>query len=108
MAPEAIALIALAGMLVLMAAGVPIAVSMGVASFVGLVWVRDVGVAASVLSDVPIEFSANWILSAVPMFLLMGSVAHRGGLITDIFRAARLWLSSLPGGLALSTTLGSA
>jgi len=42
------------------------------------------------------------------MFLLMGSVAYHTGLTSELFTAARLWLSSLPGGLAVATNFASA
>jgi tripartite ATP-independent transporter DctM subunit len=37
------------------------------------------------------------------MFLLMGSIAHKTGMTANLFRAARLWLGNLPGGLAVAT-----
>ena len=42
------------------------------------------------------------------MFLLMGYVSHRAGLTEGLFRAARLWFGRVPGGLAVTTVVGSA
>ncbi|MCF8533283.1 MAG: TRAP transporter large permease subunit, partial [Reyranella sp.] len=56
----------------------------------------------------PFEFAASWNLSAIPMFLLMGGIAFRCGLTTSLFDAARLWLSRLPGGLAVAANFASA
>jgi tripartite ATP-independent transporter DctM subunit len=52
--------------------------------------------------------AAKWELTPIPMFVLMGAVAHRTGISDALFRAARLWLSALPGGLAVATNLASA
>jgi tripartite ATP-independent transporter DctM subunit len=38
----------------------------------------------------------------------MGSVAHHSGISSALFRAARLWLSGLPGGLAVATNFACA
>src|SRR5690606_845740 len=50
--------------------------------------------------------AAKWTLSSIPMFLLMGFMAHHGGLTAGLFSAARIWLSRLPGGLAVAAVLG--
>jgi tripartite ATP-independent transporter DctM subunit len=42
------------------------------------------------------------------MFLLMGAFAFQGGLTTSLFKAGRIWLSRLPGGLAVATNAATA
>jgi tripartite ATP-independent transporter DctM subunit len=64
---------------------------------------RNFNVALSALSDTPFVFAANWDLSAIPMFLLMGAVAANSGIGTALFRAAHAWFGGLPGGLAVAT-----
>lgn len=103
-----IAFICLAGMLVLMAIRVPIAIALGLSAFLGLGWLLGFSAAFRVLGSAPFEFGASWELSAVPMFLLMGNLAYRGGLTSSLFKAARLWLSKLPGGLAVAANFASA
>ena len=82
-----------------------IAVAIGGTAFVGIWLLRDVP-SHSHLD--PFEFSANWNLTAIPMFLLMGAIAARGGLTTSLFAVARLWLAGLPGGLAVATNIACA
>lgn len=94
--------------LLLMAIRVPIGIALGSVSLVGLIWVRGLNSALSVFGDLPFEFGANWSLSAVPMFVLMGAVAFHTGLTSSLFQCARLWLSRLPGGLAVATNFASA
>ena len=94
-----IGFLGLGAVLVLIAARVPIGVALGGVSTLGVIMVRDVGVAAGVVKLTTFEFAASWNISAIPMFLLMGAIAHHSGISTALFRAARLWLGNLPGGL---------
>ena len=36
----------------------------------------------------------------------MGHMAYEAGFTTDIYRAARLWLAKLPGGVAMASVMG--
>ena len=65
-------------------------------------------VAAGMLRTEPFDFAAHWSFSAIPMFLLMGAVAHHSGISTALFRAARIWLGGLPGGLAVAANFACA
>jgi C4-dicarboxylate transporter DctM subunit len=103
-----LAFLCLAGMIVLMGLRVPIAVALGVTSFVGIWALRGLDTALKLSGSTPFEFAASWNLSAIPMFLLMGSIAYRCGLTTSLFDAARLWLARLPGGLAVAANFASA
>lgn len=43
--------------------------------------------------------SSNYVLIALPLFLLMGEFLLRSGVSTKLYRALNLWLNRLPGGL---------
>lgn len=103
-----VALSAIVILLVLIGLRVPIGLALGGVSLVGLMIVRSTESALGIFADLPFEFGANWSLSAVPMFLLMGSIAYHTGMTSSLFKAARIWLSSLPGGLAVATNFASA
>jgi tripartite ATP-independent transporter DctM subunit len=90
-------------MLILIGLRVPIGVAMGGVAFLGLWYLRNFNVALSVLRDTPFVFAANWDLSAIPMFLLMGAIASNSGIGSALFRAAYAWFGGLPGGLAVAT-----
>jgi tripartite ATP-independent transporter DctM subunit len=94
--------------LLLIGLRVPIGVAMGAVAFGGLWYLRNFNVALSVLRDTPFVFAANWDLSAIPMFLLMGAVAGNSGIGTALFRAAVAWFGKMPGGLAVATNWASA
>lgn len=92
----------------LMGIRIPIAVALGLSSLGGIAVLRGPETALRTLGTAPFDFSASWTLSAIPMFLLMGSIAFRGGMTTSLFDAARMWLYKLPGGLAVAANFGAA
>lgn len=108
MSPLALALTSLGAILALIALRVPIGVALGGASILGFWYMRNWRVALSLFEDTPFVFAANWDLTAIPMFLLMGSIANNSGISTDLFGAARLWFGRMPGGLAVATNMACA
>ncbi|MFV0386636.1 TRAP transporter large permease [Paracoccus sp. (in: a-proteobacteria)] len=107
MDPLSFGLTTLAFILGLIALRVPIGVALGVVSVLGLAYVRNFPIALSILRETPFSFAANWDLTAIPMFLLMGAIANHSGISSALFRAARLWFSALPGGLAVAANMAS-
>ncbi len=95
-------------LLALIALRVPIAVSLIGVSFGGIWLLVGERAAWGILGVIPYEFAATWQLSSVPMFLLMGFFCFHAGLTKGLFDAARMWLSRLPGGLAIATVFGAA
>lgn len=95
--------LALGVLLLLLFLRVPIAVALGLVSFFGIWVVLGLKTAVGIISAIPHEVVANWTLTSVPMFLLMGYVCHHAKLTHGLFEAARLWLSPLPGGLAIAS-----
>ncbi|MEX2517824.1 MAG: TRAP transporter large permease subunit [Paracoccaceae bacterium] len=97
------------GILLLLLAGrVPIGVALAMVSIGGIITLRGTRPAFGVLGSLPFDFAASWSLSAVPMFLLMGSIAYHTGLTRSLYKAARLWFNPLPGGLAVASNFASA
>jgi tripartite ATP-independent transporter DctM subunit len=70
--------------------------------------VRGWDVAAGLLGSEVYDFGAHWSFSAIPMFLLMGAVAHHTGISASLFDAARVWVGRLPGGLAVAANFACA
>ncbi|WP_010138897.1 TRAP transporter large permease [Oceanicola sp. S124] len=87
---------------------VPVGVVLGTVGFVGIWILTSLRASWSIASNVPFELIGDWNLSAVPMFLLMGFIASEAGLTRGLFRAARIFLGGIPGGLASSTVVASA
>jgi C4-dicarboxylate transporter, DctM subunit len=97
-------LIAFGIMLALMLLGLPIAVAMAAVGIVG-------GLAAYGLPFVNSIAPVVWgvhndnLLTAIPMFVLMGELLLRSGIADRMFGALAAWLGRLPGGL-LHTGVG--
>lgn len=108
MSPLTVALLSLAAILTLIGLRFPIGVAIGLVSLAGFWLLRDLNVALVVLRDTPFDFAANWDLTAIPMFLLMGAIANNSGISTALFQAARVWFGWLPGGLAVATNFACA
>lgn len=108
MSPELVGLSCGILLLVFLAIRVPIGVALGFSGVIGLFILRGPGATFSTMGSTTYGFIANWELTSVPMFLLMGAIVYHSGLASSLFRAARAWLSFLPGGLAISTNLASA
>lgn len=47
--------------------------------------------------------ASNYVLAAIPLFVLMGSMLERSGIAERLYLAMRIWLGGLPGGLAVAT-----
>jgi C4-dicarboxylate transporter DctM subunit len=98
----------IAALFILLALRVPIGVSLGGVSVVGIYLLKGSSAAFGAAITMPHDFYAKWELSAIPMFLLMGAVAFHSGMTAGLFSCARLWLSRLPGGLAVATNFAAA
>ncbi len=95
-------------MLVLLTLRMPIGLALMAVSLAGLYIMRGPAVMMGSARIVPYEFIAHWTLSAIPMFLLMGAVASNAGMVGVLFKAIKLWVGKLPGGLAIATSLAGA
>lgn len=103
-----VTVVSLGALLLLLALKVPIGIALGLVSFAGFWILLNFDIALSTVRTIPYEFAANWDLTAIPMFLLMGAIVNQSGISTAMFRAARLWLGGLPGGLAVATNMACA
>ncbi|SNR66577.1 TRAP transporter large permease [Puniceibacterium sediminis] len=92
----------LVGLLALIAIRVPIAYTMILIGFVGICLQSGPGIILSQLKDLAYAQFSNYDLSVLPMFILMGGLAARCGLSSDIFRGANAWLGRFQGGVAMA------
>lgn len=93
---------------VLLALRLPIGLALGGVAFVGIWYLRDIDVALAMVRIIPFDYAARWEFATLPMFMLMGAFAYHSGMTSSIFSAARMWLGSLPGGLAVASNFGCA
>ena len=88
---------------VLIALRMQIGAALALISFLGIAMILNFQAAWGIVTAVPYNFVGDWNLSAAPMFLLMGYVASSAGLTSGLFKAMRLFLSRLPGGLGVAS-----
>ena len=93
-------------MVILLLIGVPIAFSIGWAGILGILLIKwDLNYLAGIMGMVAYSTVASYILTAVPMFILMAFLASSGGLAEDLYKAASAWFGHIRGGLAIGTCL---
>lgn len=85
---------------------IPIGISLILVSFTGLWSMMGWNVAWGSLGVIPYSFVSSWVLSAIPAFLFMGFICYHTKMTQGLFHAAQVWLSGLPGGLAIASVLG--
>jgi C4-dicarboxylate transporter, DctM subunit len=84
--------------------GVPIAFSLATAGIVGIFLLGgDLNVILRILGTTPFGVTAEYVLTTIPMFILMAYFSASGGLARDLYTAGAHWLSSVRGGLAIAT-----
>jgi len=109
MSPLAIALGSLALMLVLIYAGVHVAVVLGLLSFFGVWLIRgDVEVAANLLAQAASDAIASHVFGVVPLFVLMGFLVAVADVGKDAFEVADRLFRRLRGGLGVATVAANA
>ena len=95
----------LIGLLVLVIAAVPVAAVLGILSFV-LDQIAMGGNLQAGIGEIIWDKSKEFILVAVPMFILLGEIMLRAGIARRMYGAVIQWLSWLPGGL-MHANIGS-
>jgi TRAP-type mannitol/chloroaromatic compound transport system permease large subunit len=84
--------------------GLPIAFALAVAGIVGIyLHVGDWNVVLRILGTTPFSTVADYVLTTIPMFILMAYFSASGGLARDLYTAGAHWLSRVKGGLAIAT-----
>ncbi|MEJ8476372.1 TRAP transporter large permease [Roseibium algae] len=83
-------------------AGIPIALSLTIVSAGAGFLVFGPNVFAQLFGSF-YSAATNFILAAIPMFVLMGAILERSGIAERLFKVMQLWLGRLPGGLAVAT-----
>lgn len=108
MDPFIIGLIGIAILLVLLFSGISIGVAMGLVGFAGFAVLVGFGPALGILKTVPYTTFANYDLSVIPLFILMGSFAFAAGMSNDLFNAVYKWIGHFRGGVAQATIVACA
>jgi tripartite ATP-independent transporter DctM subunit len=101
---------ALLGFLVVFALAflrVPLAVAMTIAGLGGLGLMRGWQPAFASTSQVIFETGFHYVLSVIPLFVLMGNLVARAGMAKELFTAANAFVGHRRGGLAMASIIAS-
>jgi len=94
---------------ILLFLGVPIAFGMAAIGFMGMIVInKAVSPSLAMLGIGPYDTAASYMLTIVPLFILMGELAYHSGISNELFETANKWLGSLRGGMAMSAVAGCA
>lgn len=89
-------------LLAFLATGIPVAVATGLIGIIGTyLFISPFAVVH--IATVAFSTSSYFILTVVPLFILMGEALAVTGIGRDLFRAAQMWLQRIPGSLAVGT-----
>ncbi len=95
-------------LLLLVFAGVEIAVCLGIIGFLALyLSTGDIGMTMNFMSSTAYEALRDYVFAVIPLFLLMGEFIARSGIASDLFWAIDQRLRRLPGRLAYATISGN-
>lgn len=95
------------GLMALLLLGVPVAFALGTVSVVTLYLTQGFGALAAV-SDIAWGTTSEFLLVAIPLFILMSELIGVSGVGKDLFRGVERWTGWLPGGVAMSAIVASA
>jgi len=89
--------------------GVPIGFGMAVTGFLGMIVLnKSLPPSLAMLGIGPYDTGASYMLTVVPLFILMGEIAFHSGISRDLFEAASKWFGRVRGGIAMSSVAGCA
>ena len=109
MTPLGIGIVSLAMMVVLIIAGLHVAISLLLLSFVGVWLMRDsIDVALALMAQATSDSIASHEFGVVPLFVLMGLLVATADLGKDIFEVANSMLRRIRGGLGVATVMANA
>jgi len=91
----------------LLAAGVPIAFTLGLSALAALAVSLDPGAASTVLAQRLATGLDSFALLAIPFFILSGNLMNRGGIAARLVDLAKVVVGRLPGGLAYVNVLAN-
>ena len=101
--PLTTGLLGLAAMFLLIFLQVPVGIGMGVIGVVGTGLIIGFEPALTLLATEPSSAMAAEGLAVIALFLLMGNLAHSGGLSDELYRLAYAFLGHRRGGLIFAT-----
>ena len=95
-------------LLLLLISGLPVAFSLGLGGVAGMILFMGGEGALAQLPIIGYKSLDDFVLTAVPMYILMSQILLTGKVGNDLFELANKWLRHLPGGLGIATIMACA
>lgn len=92
-------------LLLLLVMGLPVAFSLGMAGVAGMLLFMGGDGALAQLPIIGYKSLDDFVLTAVPLYILMSQILLTGKVGNDLFELANKWLRHLPGGLGIATVM---
>lgn len=108
MSPVALGLVGLCVMLVLLFARLPVGIVMFMVGIAGFGVLTNVAATFEMVSTTAYGTAADYGLTVIPMFVLMGEIAFRAGVSRDLYKASHTWFGHVSGGLAMASVVACA
>ncbi len=90
-------------LVILMFARIPVGFVMAIVGFVGFGLLTSWNASLNLLARDFFAIFGSYNLTVIPLFVLMGQIAHYTGISGRLFNTANKFLGHLPGGLAIAT-----
>ncbi|MBP8979740.1 MAG: TRAP transporter large permease [Syntrophobacterales bacterium] len=90
-------------LIALMFMRIPVAFVMGLVGFLGFGYLVSWPASLNLLARDFFSVLSSYNLTVIPLFILMGQVAHYSGISGRLFNAAHKFIGHLPGGMAIAT-----
>jgi tripartite ATP-independent transporter DctM subunit len=103
MSTSSIALLCVLLLLLLIFVRVPIAIALAASGIVGYATLAGWPTAFMMIGTVPYQLASAYSLSVIPLFILMGAVAARARMASELFQASNAVFSGIRGALANAT-----
>ncbi|WP_323035050.1 TRAP transporter large permease [Pararhodobacter sp.] len=100
--------ISIAGMFVMLALRIPVAMAMLVAGFAGTWFLHGQRPALALLTTETFSSVSSYSLIVIPLFVLMGNISTAAGFSRGLYNLAYSWVGRFRGGLAAASILGCA
>jgi C4-dicarboxylate transporter DctM subunit len=86
---------------------IPLAIAMSIVGLLGLALLRGWTPAFASTSQTIFETGFHYVLSVIPLFVLMGNFVSRAGMARELFTAANAFVGHKRGGLAMASIIAS-
>ncbi|MGB5864801.1 MAG: TRAP transporter large permease [Sulfitobacter sp.] len=112
-----VGMVAFGAVLFLLALRIPIAFTLATVATVGAFLIyafrggsfdpsRAIKPTSSMVFSNSYDLVHSYELSMIPLFVALGHIAYKADITTKIYHAAKVWLTRLPGGVAMASVMG--